>query len=141
MLKNLLICDANGMPFYSREFGNLEENLDPALLSGLISAIGSLGQNLFHKELATINFGEGRAEDARIVIVSKDLFARDQHIAFVFFSSCDDASLKTFREVATAIFIEVKNLFQQDPPDVDRIAVLADKVIDHRFNGLAQFCE
>ena len=55
-LKCLLISDDSGIPFYSREFDF--EGIDATLLSGLLSAVGTIGKTLFKQDIATIVFGE-----------------------------------------------------------------------------------
>ncbi len=130
MLQHLLICDTAGFPFYARNFNGSE--VDSTLLSGLISAIGSVGRHLFKKEIATISFGD---ED-QIVVVTKDLFASDTCVNFVFICS-DDYDLKQFRQIATRLFIEIKPFLKYKQPDVAPIKNLADKILVNQFSVVA----
>jgi hypothetical protein len=135
MLETMLITDKEGTPIFFRRFSNA--NYEPQIFSGLISAISMIGFELFKKEVATIMFGTGQ-EDQQIIVVTRDLFQDGRKMNFVFVCSCG-CDTKTFRELATAIFIEAKPLFRAR--QFDAIPTLANKIIDNRFNGLKQYCE
>ena len=62
MIKSLLICDSQGFPFYSKTFDPKFPIIDDLLLSGLISAIETIGKALFNEEIATVSFGEGKSK-------------------------------------------------------------------------------
>ncbi|MHA1730802.1 MAG: hypothetical protein ACTSU5_02615 [Promethearchaeota archaeon] len=143
MLASLLICDAAGTAFYSRDFCERSRNLDPILLSGLIAAIDSVGRNIFDKKVATVYYGEENAfsDDTvgKVIVITKDLFQEQRHINFVFLCT-SDCALKGFREVATTLFIELKPLLRGEYPNLKAIREKADAVIDNRFGGLVNFC-
>ena len=58
MIKSILVCDSEGYPFYSKQIDKSLGEIDPAILSGLISAIGVIGKQIFKEEIATISYGE-----------------------------------------------------------------------------------
>jgi len=84
-LKCLLISDDSGIPFYSREFDF--EGIDATLLSGLLSAVGTIGKTLFKQDIATIVFGENiqPKNASKITVISKEFFQIKKQIFFVFF--------------------------------------------------------
>ena len=135
MLKSLLICDATGLPFYSRSFDEALV-IDDALLSGLLSAIGTIGKHLFNQDIATISFGDGRnSKTSKIVTISKDLISKNKQIFFVFFIS-GDVDIKRLSGLSTMIFMESKASFLNRIPEQKMIAVRIDKIIDNKFQGL-----
>ena len=136
MLKSLLICDATGLPFYSRSFDE-ELIIDDALLSGLLSAIGTIGKHLFSQDIATISFGENRAgsSQSKIVTISKDLISKNKQIFFVFFIS-GQADLKKFSSLATMVFMEAKAYLLNRVPEQKTIALKINKIINNKFQGL-----
>lgn len=129
----MLICDNGGLPFYSRNFGDFIQ-IDDALLSGLLSAIGTIGKTLFKQDIATIKFGEGN-EISRILVITRELFSSNRQIFFVFFYS-GTLNIKLLRSVATMIFMEAKIAFKNQNPETKVVGNLIDKVIDNKFNGL-----
>lgn len=138
MIKNLLICDNTGLPFYSRSFDK-SIKIDDALLSGLLSAIGTIGKSLFKQNIATIEFGENQSKNSsKIVTISREIFSKQKQIFFVFFIS-GDMELKQLRSLSTMIFMEAKNFFRGKTPEQKKIAERIDKIIDHKFNGLQGF--
>jgi hypothetical protein len=115
------------------------DQIDDALFGGLISAIGSLGKNLFKQEIATITFGMGNKivsnDQSSIVIVSKDLFIEDKIIYFVFFIQ-GECNHQLTREIATSIFIETKQSLKH-PFDVQAdLKSKVNRMLDTRFQGL-----
>jgi hypothetical protein len=82
MIEKLLICDSQGYPFYTKDFDSAIPSIDQALLSGLISTIGTLGRQLFKKEIANITFGTGVSQ-SHIFIVTKELISEGKSIYFV----------------------------------------------------------
>jgi hypothetical protein len=134
----ILVADNNGMPFYSRTFNNFEL-LDAALLSGLISAIGSVGKRLFNQEIATIAYGVG-ADAANIVVVTRELFEEDKTINFVFFyrGTPKEPQVKTFREISTTIFMETKLLLRSGLQEVSKIQGKINFILDKKFPQLGQ---
>ncbi len=133
----MLIVDEGGVPFFSRKFKEESQDIDPSLLGGLISAIDSMGAQLFKKKIATILFGEERFHTAsdvlsKIVFINKDLFHDDKHIFFVFFCS-GDHTLKMLREISTSLFIEIKSFLKYSSPDLKQIHQKVDRILETRF--------
>lgn len=106
MIKSLLICDSRGYAFYSKIFDKDLESYDSALFSGFISAIGTLGRELFKEEIATISFGYNE-NSPNIIVLSKDFYGTDKRIYFVFLTQ-GKIDLKPIREVCTNIYINNK---------------------------------
>ena len=137
MLKSMLICDATGLPFYSRSFDEALV-IDDALLSGLLSAIGTIGKHLFSQDIATISFGENRPGDpdvSKIVTISKDLISKNKQIFFVFFIS-GKVDLKKLSALSTLVFMEAKSSLLNRVPEQKMIALKINKIIDYKFQGL-----
>lgn len=109
MIKSILICDSQGYPFYSKKLDPDIGDIEPAIFSGLISAIGAIGKQLFKEEIATISYGE-RYE---ITIITKELFGDKKVIYFVFVIE-GEADLKLMKNLSTNIFIETKHVLK-DP--------------------------
>ncbi len=140
MIEQMLIVDQGGIPFYSKKFKNSAHDVDPSLLGGLISAIDSMGAQLFQKKIATIKFGEESFHSAgeslsKIVFINKDLFHDDKHIFFVFFCS-GDHSLKVLREITTSVFIEVKSFLRAPSSDMNKIQQKVDHILETRFQTI-----
>jgi hypothetical protein len=126
MLKSILICDSQGYPFYSK---NLDPNLgeiDPTILSGLISAIGVIGKKLFKEDIATICYGEKYV----ITIITKDLFGGNKSIYFVFIIE-GDMDLKLMRKLSTNIFIETKHVLKDPSTAKQDIQEKVDKILEN----------
>jgi len=143
MLEYLVICDSSGLPIYTRIFHQSKTFDEPSLLSDLISAIDSLGRSLFSKKTAVITYGEDNITSleesvSKIIVISKDLPSEDKHVNFVFVSS-GDISLKALGEIATTIYIEIKQLLRISHPDYKKIQLSTDKIIDNNFKGLINF--
>ncbi|MHA1520888.1 MAG: hypothetical protein ACTSRK_11960 [Promethearchaeota archaeon] len=132
-LKSMLICDNGGLPFYSRNFDEFIQ-IDDALLSGLLSAIGTIGKTLFKQEIATIKFGEGN-EISRILVITRELFSSHRQIFFVFFYT-GEIDIKRLRSVSTLIFMEAKRAFKDQTPETKVVGILIDKILDNKFDGL-----
>lgn len=109
MIKSVLVCDSEGYPFYSRKIDSNMGEIDPTIFSGLISAIGAIGKELFKEEIATITYGE----KFEITIITKELFGNQKSIYFVFLIE-GNADLKLMKQLSTNIFIETKNVLK-DP--------------------------
>ena len=94
MYASILICDETGIPFYTREFGmpEAQEEFDLTVLSGLIFAIGKVGAAMFSKDIGSIVYGDN---DAKIIVVTKDMFQIGKRIEFVYCGSYD-FSIKDF---------------------------------------------
>ena len=133
ILQSLMIADSKGAPLYYRGFGTA--HTDPQIFSGLIATISMIGVQLFKKEVATVQFG-ANPDDEQIIVITRDLFQANKHVNFVFVCTCD-CEQKIFREVASAIFIEIKPLIRNDK--TDGIAAIVNKIVDTRFGGLKTF--
>ena len=136
MLKCFLICDNNGLPFYSRTFNDFEL-FDDALFSGLIVSMGTLGKTLFNQDIATITFGMGPSA-SKIVTISRDLFSDNKQIHFVFFYD-EEINLKSLRELTTTVFISTKNFLRSDVPEKNVVKDRVDNVIDSQFHSLTNW--
>ncbi|MEJ2250795.1 MAG: hypothetical protein P8Y70_18360 [Candidatus Lokiarchaeota archaeon] len=134
MIQKLLICDSQGYPFYSRNFDNDIPEIDIALLSGLISTIGTVGRQLFNKEIANISFGSG-FDTSHIFIVNRELLFQSKSIYFVFFikGKCDN---KLVKDISTTIFIENKQILKDTNKFSSKIGQKVDSIIDNKYSGL-----
>ncbi len=125
MIQSILICDDSGYPFYSKKFDPNLDDMDPTIFSGLISAIGVIGKQLFKEDIATISYGENN----EIIIITKEFLEDQKTIYFVFIIE-GEADLKLIKQLSTNIFIETKQVLR-DPTSkkldikkkVDRILV------------------
>ncbi|MFX1281784.1 MAG: hypothetical protein ACFFA3_20715 [Promethearchaeota archaeon] len=109
MIKSILVCDSQGYPFYSKKLDPDLDEISPAIFSGLISAIGAIGKQLFKENMATITYGE----KYEITIITKELFGDQKSIYFVFVVE-GNADLKKMKQISTNIFIETKHVLK-DP--------------------------
>ena len=134
-LKCLLISDDSGIPFYSREFDF--EGIDATLLSGLLSAVGTIGKTLFKQDIATIVFGENiqPKNASKIIVISKEFFQIKKQIFFVFFYH-GEQNMKQLRQLATTIFMESKHSFRDRTPETQQLRKSIDRIIDLKFDGL-----
>jgi len=134
-LKCLLISDDSGIPFYSREFDF--EGIDATLLSGLLSAVGTIGKTLFNQDIATIVFGENiqPKNASKIIVISKEFFQIKKQIFFVFFYH-GEQNMKQLRRLATTIFMEAKQSFRNRTPETQQLRKNIDRVIELKFDGL-----
>ncbi|QEE16546.1 hypothetical protein DSAG12_02376 [Promethearchaeum syntrophicum] len=134
-LKCLLISDDSGIPFYSREFDF--EGIDAALLSGLLSAVGTIGKTLFRQDIATITFGENvqPKNTSKIIVISKEFFSIKKQIFFVFFYH-GEQKMKQLRQLATTIFMEAKQSFKDRAPETQQLGKMIDRIIELKFNDL-----
>jgi hypothetical protein len=108
MIKSILVCDSQGYPFYSKKFDQNLGEIEPTIFSGLISAIGAIGKQLFKEEIARISYGD-RYE---ITIITKELFGDKKSIYFVFLIE-GEADLKLMKQLSTNIFIETKHVLKE----------------------------
>jgi len=134
-LKCLLISDDSGIPFYSREFDF--EGIDATLLSGLLSAVGTIGKTLFKQDIATIVFGENiqPKNASKIIVISKEFFQIKKQIFFVFFYH-GEQNMKQLRQLATTIFMESKHSFRDRTPETQQLRKSIDRIIELKFDGL-----
>ncbi|MHA1721283.1 MAG: hypothetical protein ACTSWX_10875 [Promethearchaeota archaeon] len=134
-LKCLLISDSSGIPFYSRLFDF--EGINDALLSGLLSAVGTIGKTLFNQDIATITFGENLQPNntSKIIVISRDFFAIKKQIFFVFFYH-GNHNMKQLRQLATTIFMETKQSLRDQSPEATQLREKINKIIELKFNGL-----
>ena len=107
MIKTILICDENGYPFYSRHIDKKFAHLDPILFSGLISAIGTLGKQLFKEEIAKISYGTS-SKLKNIVVVKQELFGINKAMYFVFITK-GEVDYELIHQLKTAIFMATKH--------------------------------
>ena len=124
MIKSILVCDSQGHPFYSKEFDSSLGEIDPTILSGLISAIGVIGKQLFKEDIATISYGE----KYEITIITKELFGDKKSIYFVFVSE-GEIDLKLMRQLSTNIFIETKHVLKDPSSAKLDIQQKVDKIL------------
>ena len=108
MIKSILVCDSQGYPFYSKKFDQNMEEIESTIFSGLISAIGAIGKQLFKEEIARISYGD-RYE---ITIITKELIGDKKSIYFVFLIE-GEADLKLMKQLSTNIFIETKHILKE----------------------------
>jgi len=127
MIKLLLITDSTGFPFYSKYFDKKYIQFESTLLSGLISAIGTVGKTLFNEEIATISFGENEANN-KIIIVSKELISIGKVIYFVFIVQ-GNYNFKLMSQLATHIFIETKNVLKNNINLKQDLAPIIDNIL------------
>lgn len=136
MIQKLLICDSQGYPFYSRNMDDSIPEMDKSLLSGLISAIGTIGDKIFKKKIANISFGNGSA-GSYISIITKDLLFEDKAIFFVFFMK-GECNTHLIKEISTTIFIENKQFLKNPDAQSLKIERKVDSIIENRFSGLRE---
>lgn len=119
MIKSFLICDSNGIPFFSQGF-NINNNKDYApLFSGFISTISTIGRELFNEEIATINFGIEASSPSKIMILSRDFYGLDKKIFFIFLCE-DEIDYRKVNQFISYILVEARNLlknFTNFPPE------------------------
>jgi len=127
-IKSFLICNSDGLPFYSKKIDQNFEDYDPHLFSGWISAISIIGKKLFHEEIATLSFGINKK--ASIVILPREFFGFDKVIFFVFLCE-NEIDHKKLRQLCTNILIEAKGYLKTVPLQSDeRFKLKIDKVVD-----------
>ena len=125
MIKSVLICDSVGYPFYSRKIDPNIGEINPTIFSGLISAIGAIGKELFKEEIATITYGE----NYEITIITKELFGNEKSIYFVFLIE-GEADLKLMKRLSTNIFIEAKHVLKDPNGAKLDIKEKVDRILD-----------
>ncbi len=132
MILCLQICDSQGFPFYTRSFAGFVE-INAVLLSGMVSAVGSLGRKLFKQDIATITFGSG--EDLTyMVVIAKDLFFAEKSIYFVFYIK-GEFKIKSIREIATTFYIENKAQLNTSNFDTKKIEEKVNQLIEIQFKN------
>jgi len=109
MIKSFLICDSNGIPFYSKKIDMSIDDHYASLFSGLISAISIVGKKLFNEEIATINFGINSR--AKIMILSRDFYGMSKKIFFIFLCE-DEINHNKINRFITNILIEARVLLK-----------------------------
>ena len=126
MIKSILVCNSDGYPFYSKKIDPNIGDIDPAIFSGLISAIGAIGKQLFREEIATISYGE----NYEITIITKELFGDEKVIYFVFLIE-GDPDLKLMKKLSTNIFIETKHVLKDPYTARSDIKQKVDRILDN----------
>jgi len=124
MIKSILICDSQGYPFYSKKFDSNMGNIDPTIFSGLISAIGAIGKQLFKEEIATISYGD----KYEIAIITKEIFGTQKSIYFVFIIE-GEPDFKLMKQLSTNIFIETKQVLKDPDTTQTDIKEKVDKIL------------
>ncbi|MFX1478978.1 MAG: hypothetical protein ACFFCI_12675 [Promethearchaeota archaeon] len=109
MIKSVLVCDSQGYPFYSNKMDPTLGDIQPAIFSGLISAIGAIGKQLFKEDIARISYGD----KYEIGIITKELYGDKKVIYFVFVNE-GEPDLSLMKKLSTNIFIETKHVLR-DP--------------------------
>ena len=125
MIKSILICDSQGYPFYMKKIDPSMTEMDPSIFSGLISAISTIGKQLFNEDIATITYGD----KYKITIITKELFGKEKTIYFVFVLE-GDGDLKLMRRLSTNIFIETKQVLKDPSAAKLNIKQKVDKILD-----------
>ena len=126
MIKSVLICDSVGYPFYSRKMDPKIGEIDPTIFSGLISAIGAIGKELFKEDIATITYGE----NYEITIITQELFGNQKSIYFVFIIE-GDRDIKLMKKLSTNIFIETKQVLKDPNGAKLDIKLKVDRILDN----------
>ncbi|UCC19932.1 MAG: hypothetical protein JSV62_01245 [Promethearchaeota archaeon] len=126
MIKSILVCDSQGYPFYSKKFDSNLGEIDPTIFSGLISAIGAIGKELFKEDIATISYGE----KYEITIITKELFGEKKLIYFVFLIE-GEIDLKLMRKLSTNIFIETKHVLKDPSAAKLDIKEKVDRILEN----------
>jgi hypothetical protein len=124
MIKSILVCDSQGYPFYSKKLDQNLDEIDPTIFSGLISAIGAIGKQLFKEEIATISYGD----NYEITIITKELFGNEKSIYFVFLIE-GEKDLKLMKQLSTNIFIETKHVLKDPSAAKLDIKQKVDKIL------------
>jgi hypothetical protein len=124
MIKSVLVCDSQGYPFYSKKLDKDLGEIDPTIFRGLLSAIGTIGKQLFKEDIATISYGE----KYEIVIITKELFGDEKSIYFVFVIE-GEKDLKLMRRLSTNIFIETKYVLKDPSTAKLDIQEKVDKIL------------
>ncbi|MFX1242977.1 MAG: hypothetical protein ACFFA7_17160 [Promethearchaeota archaeon] len=124
MIKSVLICDSQGYPFYSKALDKDMGEIDPTIFSGLLSAIGAIGKQLFKEDIATISYGE----KYEVVIITKELFGDEKSIYFVFVVE-GEKDIKLMRRLSTNIFIETKHVLKDPSTAKLDIQEKVDKIL------------
>ena len=126
MIKSILVCDSESYPFYSKKIDPSLGDIDPAILSGLISAIGVIGKQIFKEEIATISYGE----NYEITIITKELLGDEKLIYFVFLIE-GERDLPFMKKLSTNIFIETKQVLKDPSGAKLDIKEKVDRIIDN----------
>jgi hypothetical protein len=125
MIKSILICDSQGYPFYSKQFDSNLGEIDPTIFSGLISAIGAIGKELFKEDIATISYGE----KYEITIITKELFGDYKKSIYFVYIIQGEGDLKLMRKLSTNIFIETKHVLKDPNSAILDIQEKVDKIL------------
>ena len=122
----IFITDRTGINYYDRQFNGFSIN-EPSLMTGLLSAMSSVGREIFNKDIANLTFGEGK-NTINIALIIKDIQRLSKRIFFVFIHN--HSNINDLKGMATNIFITVKNLFNLKIPDTQMFKQKVDKLID-----------
>lgn len=124
----MLITDSNGITLYSKSFDKIYKDFNFTLLSGLISAVESIGKELFNEDLASIYFGEKR--DYNITIITKRFLNQKTSIFFIFLMK-GEFKQTDLQNISTRIFIETKAILRHENSNIigNKIAEKTDKIL------------
>ena len=126
MIKSILVCDSTGYPFYSKILDPSLGEINPTIFSGLISAIGVIGKQIFKEEIATISYGE----HYEITIITKELLGEKKSIYFVFLIE-GEPDLPLMKKLSTNIFIETKHVLKDPSAAKLDIKEKVDRIINN----------
>ena len=126
MIKSILVCDSTGYPFYSKILDPSLGEIEPTIFSGLISAIGAIGKQIFKEEIATISYGEKH----EITIITKELLGEKKSIYFVFLLE-GEPDLPLMKKLSTNIFIETKHVLKDPSAAKLDIKEKVDRIINN----------
>jgi hypothetical protein len=125
MIKSILICDSQGYPFYSKQFDSNLGEIDSTIFSGLISAMGAIGKELFKEDIATISYGE----KYEITIITKELFGDYKKSIYFVYIIQGERDLKLMRQLSTNIFIETKQVLKVPNSAISDIQEKVDNIL------------
>lgn len=133
-LKSMLIYDSNGLPLFLHYFEDTLE-IDESLFSGLLSAIGSIGKQIFNQSIATIEFGGDHGENNnKIVVITRELISIGKQVYFVFFME-GNVNLKPLKSLSSMIFLETKEMLQKGISDHKPIKMRISKIITSHWDS------
>ncbi|MFX1364130.1 MAG: hypothetical protein ACFFCE_15265 [Promethearchaeota archaeon] len=127
MIKSVLICDSTGYPFYSQKIDPKIGQIEPTIFSGLISAIGAIGKELFREDIATITYGD----NYEITIITKELLGNHKKVIYFVYIIEGEKDLKLMKNLSTNIFIETKQVLKDTSTAKLNIKEKVDRILDN----------
>jgi len=122
----------NGFSFEELDYDGEAEQL----LSGFIASIGIVGRRFFKQDIATINFGQD-SSSIKITVINRDMIQDDKTINFVYFYKGEE-KINRFGEITTTIFMELKNRFKLQSPDVSLIKSQIDGILEKKYSKILE---